>query len=263
MELACWGRGSDAHLPPTAPHAITNRVSRCALAARRVPTRVTDVAAFDLDGTLTEGGSVFAFLSAVVGRGPVLAASSALAVPLARAALAGGTVADDTKERLFVRVLAGVPLADAEAKAAEFGQHHVEAELRSDVVARLEQHRRRGDRIVLVSASPALYVRVIAGLLGADHAIATELDHRQGALTGRYLGKNCRGEEKIRRLRAWIAAETDDTGRLWAYGNSRGDLRMLSAADYGVSVAKLGPLSRLRHFPNLQATEATLTKELP
>ena len=31
---------------------------------------MTDVAAFDFDGTLTDGGSVFGFLAAVVGRRP-------------------------------------------------------------------------------------------------------------------------------------------------------------------------------------------------
>ena len=38
---------------------------------------------------------------------------------------------------------------------------------------------------------------------------------------------------------------------LWAYGNSRGDLRLLNAADHGVDAGRLGPLGRLRHFPRL------------
>jgi phosphoserine phosphatase len=41
---------------------------------------------------------------------------------------------------------------------------------------------------------------------------------------------------------------------LWAYGNSRGDLRMLRAADTGVNVGKLGALGRLRDFPGLEDT---------
>ena len=38
---------------------------------------------------------------------------------------------------------------------------------------------------------------------------------------------------------------------LWAYGNSRGDLRLLNAADHGVDAGRLGPLGRLRRFPRL------------
>ena len=73
-----------------------------------------DVAAFDFDGTLTDGGSVFGFLSALCGRGTVMAAAVALAPRLVHAAVAGGTVADRTKELLFERVLAGVAFDRAE-----------------------------------------------------------------------------------------------------------------------------------------------------
>ena len=57
---------------------------------------MTDVAAFDFDGTLTDGGSVFDFLAAVAGRKTVLRATAGLAPRLAHAALTGGTVADQT-----------------------------------------------------------------------------------------------------------------------------------------------------------------------
>ena len=42
-----------------------------------------------------------------------------------------------------------------------------------------------------------------------------------------------------------------DQPELWAYGNSRGDLRLLRAADHGVDAGLLGPLGRLRRFPRL------------
>ena len=42
---------------------------------------------------------------------------------------------------------------------------------------------------------------------------------------------------------------------VWAYGNSRGDLRMLRAADVGVNVGRLGRLGRLRRFPGLGTTD--------
>ena len=43
---------------------------------------------------------------------------------------------------------------------------------------------------------------------------------------------------------------------LWAYGNSRGDLRLLNAADHGVDAGRLGPLGRLRRFPRLSEVAA-------
>ena len=50
-----------------------------------------------------------------------------------------------------------------------------------------------------------------------------------------------------------MRAEGIDTSEatVWAYGNSRGDLRLLAAADHGVDAGKLGKLGRLARFPRL------------
>jgi len=217
---------------------------------------VPDVAAFDFDGTLTHGGSVFDFLSAVAGRAAVARASVQLAPRLAHAALAGGEVADATKEELFTRVLRGVDADHLDRVASEFAVGHLAGHVRPEVRRRLDWHRGRGDRVVVVSASPDAYIRVAAERMGAHGSIATLLEvDDAGRVTGRYEGDNCRGEEKIRRLRLWMADADLADARLWAYGNSRGDLRMLRAADTGVNVGRLGGLGRLRDFPGLGDTD--------
>jgi enoyl-CoA hydratase len=209
----------------------------------------------DADGTLTNGGSVFDFLTAVSGRQAVLRASAALAPRLAHAAVVGGAVADATKEELFVRVLSGVDAAYLDQVGAEFAIDHLAAHIRPEVRRRLDWHRGRGDDVVVVSASLDAYIRVAAGRLAADGAIATRLEvDGDGRLTGRYDGGNCRGEEKIRRLRLWMADAGLEGARLWAYGNSRGDLRMLRSADTGVDVGRLRRIGRLRDFNGLDKT---------
>jgi len=215
---------------------------------------MVDVAAFDFDGTLTNGGSVFDFLAAVSGHRTVMRAVVALAPRMAHAALVGGTVADDTKEELFVRVLAGVEARFVEQVGGEFAVSHLAAHVRPEVRRRLDWHRGRGDRVVVVSASLDAYVTVAAERLAADGAVATRLAVVDGRLTGHYDGANCRGEEKIRRLRLWMADAGLEDARLWAYGNSRGDLRMLRAADTGVDVGRLGRFGRLREFKGLDET---------
>ncbi len=107
-----------------------------------------------------------------------------------------------------------------------------------------------------MSASPELYVGKAGDVLGADGVVATRLAVVDGLLTGRYDGANCRGEEKLRRLREWVDHTDAGPGPLWAYGNSRGDLRMLRAADVGVNVGRLGRLGRLRAFPGLEGSRA-------
>jgi phosphatidylglycerophosphatase C len=216
------------------------------------PANLSDLAAFDFDGTLTEGGSVFDFLSVLTGRRTVLAATARLAPRLAHAALVGGPAADRTKERLFEQVLAGVTVERFDEVAATFAREHVARHLRVPVKRRLDWHLGRGDRVVIVSASPEAYVRVAGAILGASGSVGTRLAvDGDGRLTGRYQGANCRGAEKLRRLRQWIDDHGAQPARVWAYGNSRGDLRMLNAADVGVNVGRLGALGALRSFPDL------------
>ncbi len=214
-----------------------------------------DVAAFDFDGTLTRGGSVFGYLTALRGKSAVLEAIVALGPRLARAAITGGSAADRTKEDVFIRVLSGTRADDAARVATRFGREHLRGHLRPEVSRRLDWHLGRGDRVVIVSASPELYVAVAGTQLGVHEVIATRLEvDGTGRLTGRYDGANCRGEEKLRRLHRSIGQLGSPPDRLWAYGNSRGDLEMLEAADIGIDVGMLGRLGRLRTFPRLEET---------
>jgi phosphatidylglycerophosphatase C len=214
------------------------------------------VAVFDFDGTLTRGGSVFPFLVKVRGLLPVLLAVGRDLPGLVRAALFSGNAADRFKETLFTRLLSGIPAERVDRVAASFAESHLAARIRPEMKGRLEWHRARGHWTVVVSASPECYVKVAAAALGADAALATRLQTGGGLLTGRFEGKNCRGTEKYARLTGWLRSEgLSGTGStpavLWAYGNSRGDLRLLAVADHGVDAGRLGRLGSLRRYPRL------------
>jgi phosphatidylglycerophosphatase C len=225
------------------------------------------VAAFDLDGTLTDGGSVFKWLSHVAGRAAAMRASVKMSPRLGWAALKSGSAADTTKEDLFTALLRGRPLIAVEEASRIFAEDHLKSHLRTDTKARLDWHLAKGHQVVLVSASPELYVARIADLIGAQGVVATKLSSDpQGNLTGRYDGKNCRGTEKFSRVTTWMRSEgllgsSEQSPVLWAYGNSRGDLRLLRAADHGVSCARLGMLSKLSQFPSLADTVARTPTE--
>jgi phosphatidylglycerophosphatase C len=223
--------------------------------APRPATRT--VAAFDFDGTLTSGGSVLPFLVSLRGLWPVVRVVAALAPKLARSALVGGTAADEAKEQMFTRLLGGLPTELVNDRSVIFAERHLARHLRQDARLRLQWHQRQGHHVVIVSASPECYVRHAGELLGVDGVLATRLAVGGGGLlTGGYEGKNCRGAEKYARLVVHLRANGllgggDDQPELWAYGNSRGDLRMLRAADHGIDAGLLGPLGRLRRFPRL------------
>ena len=209
------------------------------------------VAAFDLDGTLSEGGSVFKWLRFLRGDRATYLASASLALPLLVGAIRSGRWADRAKERLFHKLIAGLDLADVRDRSRIFAVEHFERHGRDWMLARLRWHLQEGHSVVLVSASPQIYVDMVAEMLDTSGGLGTRLavDARD-RLTGSYLGQNCRGKEKMRRLAEWIE-ESHPPGApvIYAYGNSRGDRRMLGAATYPYDVGRLGPLGALRHFP--------------
>ncbi|CAN5241643.1 hypothetical protein BH09PSE1_BH09PSE1_28660 [soil metagenome] len=87
----------------------------------------------------------------------------------------------------------------------------------------------KGAHRVIVTASPEETVRPFARRLGAEGLLGTSLvfdaDDR---VTGAFAGPNCRGEEKVRRLRA---AFGDDVTITAAYGDTSGDTEMLAMAE--------------------------------
>jgi phosphatidylglycerophosphatase C len=220
------------------------------------------VAAFDLDGTLSEGGSVFKWLRFLCGSRSTYFSAIRLAGPLLVGAIRSGPAADHAKERLFQRLLVGRDVEDVTNASRIFALHHLSEEARPHVVARLNWHLQQGHDVVIVSASPQIYVDVVAENLNAAGALGTRLAvDARGKLSGSYLGRNCRGREKLRRLNEWIEVRHPGaTPVLYAYGNSRGDRRLLQNANFPFDAGKLGPLGSLRHFPRLKrASSETLT----
>jgi phosphatidylglycerophosphatase C len=224
-------------------------------------TETATVAAFDFDGTVTRGASTVSFLIAVRGLLPVAVALTLTLPKLVRAAVLSGSAADDYKELLFVRLLRGMADEDLSRKGRDFAEDHLRLRLRPEVRRRIEWHRQRGHRVVLVSASVEHYIGPAGEILDVDGVLATRLAVDAGGIvSGRFDGKNCRGAEKYARVVGWMRANgLSGAGRtqavLWAYGNSRGDEWLLGAADHAIDAGRLGRFGALRRFPTLASLD--------
>jgi phosphatidylglycerophosphatase C len=194
------------------------------------------LAAFDLDGTLTRRDSLLPFFLRAIGAQRTYAAIVASTLPLARAAALRGPHRDIAKAAVLRRALAGLPLGPLAEAAESFADHVVAHRLRPEIRARVDWHRAEGHELVLVSASPELYVAPIGRRLGFDEVLATRLEvDTEGRLTGRLEGPNCRGPEKVSRLRQW-RGETIEVA--YAYGDSAGDREMLALATTPILVRR-------------------------
>ncbi len=189
------------------------------------------VAAFDVDGTLTVRDCVRPFLQRVGGRRGLLLA--VLRRPVASLVGAARRDRDRLKEVVVGGVMRGRSVAEVTALGESFAKEVYASWLRSDTLARLRWHQHAGHRVVLVSASLGPYLHPLGQSLGVDGVLCAE-PRREGDGV-RYAdgldGPNCRRAEKVRRLDAWL----DDAGAapafVWAYGDSSGDTELLARAD--------------------------------
>ena len=101
-------------------------------------------------------------------------------------------------------------------------------------LAVVEAHRAAGDHLVLLSASPDLYVPLIGRLLGFERTLCTELEWQGDRLDGGLKTANRRGEEKLVCL-TWLREQYRNLPII-AYGNSASDLDHLRQADRALLV---------------------------
>lgn len=194
------------------------------------------VAAFDVDHTLTNKDCVVPFLREVAGWHLYIGLVWRV-LPLSRALF---TRDRDRVKAIATRVaLAGRSIEQVDAKALGFASRVFPAWLREDTVRRLRWHHSQGHKVVLVSASYSLYLKYLGKLLGCDAVMGTECETNAGSkFTGSLVGANCRGAEKERRLREWLDGEGFGSYVLYAYGDSAGDDQMLAMADHAFRITK-------------------------
>jgi phosphatidylglycerophosphatase C len=191
------------------------------------PQAFRPLVAFDFDGTLTDRDSFTAFLAWRAGRAKYLSSLAALAP-------AGvGYVFNRDRGRLKAaavrRFLAGMTQGELAAAAQAFASERGRALLRPDAVRAWRRWQGEGARLVIVTATPDIIVAPVARALGADQLIGTKLAFdATGRVTGAFDGANCRGPEKVRRLRE---AFGEDVALEAAYGDTDGDREMLALAE--------------------------------
>lgn len=187
---------------------------------------MSTLALFDLDGTITRSDTMLSFLRMVKGQvaGGLLLAG---VLPAWCGGKLGLCPADQAKRELVRRAFGGQATAPLLAAATRFTAEVMPGLLRPAALERLAWHQAQGHHVVIVTASCSLWTGPWCRAHGLQ-LIATEMEVSEGRYTGRLSTPNCKGEEKVRRIRAqW----PDLPGReVYAYGDTPSDRPMLGLA---------------------------------
>ena len=202
------------------------------------------VAAFDVDNTLTVRDCVIPFMRRVAGSAGFLRACSSQPLQLAKMVLQRDR--DSIKAHFVEKIFAGRDVDGVQQLGVEFANHVVNSWMREDVAHRMRWHQAQGHVVVLVSASLEPYLQPFGDLCEVDAVLCTRLEESKGEFTGKMVGSNCRGEEKLRRLHEWLEASgLPKDALVYAYGDSSGDAALLAAAPQGVLVKKIDNIGEL------------------
>jgi len=183
--------------------------------------------AFDFDGTLTVEDSFTAFLKWRAG--PLRWAFGCLRLTPSGIGYLFHRNRGRIKSAAIREFLKGVKRETLEAEARTFAEIAAPCLFRPDAIMAWRRWRASGAKTIIVTASPDMIVAPFARGLGCDRLIGSAIafDKDDRAL-GLLAGPNCRGPEKVRRLRE---AYGEDVRLTAAYGDTSGDREMLKIAD--------------------------------
>ena len=182
------------------------------------------VYAFDFDGTLTTRDTLLVFICYAKGTRAFLWGflRHAHLLVLMKLRLYPNWKA---KQRVFSYFFKGMTLEEFDALCRQFAADHREL-LRPEGVKVLQQAQADGAEVLIVSASIDNWVQPF---FPDVKVVGTQVEVKNGCLSGRFLTQNCYGEEKVRRI---LAIYPDRSAyHLTAFGDSRGDIGRLVACE--------------------------------
>ena len=187
---------------------------------------------FDFDGTLTTRDTLLEFIKYAKGTSrflmvfliysPLLVLMKLHLYPNWKA-----------KQKVFAHLFEGMRIEKFDKLCQEFAETRQHL-LRPQGIQRVHEALAAGDQVFIVSASIDNWVRPFFHVRGLDavEVLGTQVEVRDGKLTGRFLSRNCYGAEKVRRITAALPQDRQ-AYTIEAFGDSRGDKEMLSFADQG------------------------------
>ncbi len=186
------------------------------------------LALFDFDGTLTDKDTLSEFIKFFCKQINRKYLKSFLHLPIWLFHKLGVISNQRARRELIKMYFRGTSTEIMSEIVEEFIAQRLPQFLNPNALAKLQWHKEQGHDIVIVTATPGMWIRGWA--YDQDiRVLATELEVHNGFYTGKFATKNCNGAEKVRRIRASL--RLTEYNYIYAYGNSKGDKQMLDLAD--------------------------------
>ncbi len=182
----------------------------------------------DFDGTLMKGDIFAAYLKFRL-KEPKVLLRLPLAIPFFLLFKLGLLDNERAKQGLFRSLFAGERVFDFRSRAEDFWLERGLG-LNPLIEEHIQTHRKNQAEFWIVSANFEPIIASFCKRAGAYSYLCTQLEEREGKLSGKFAGPNCYGHEKVNRLEQHFP-DRNQFAKVYAYGDSAGDIPMLRWAD--------------------------------
>ncbi|WP_253200234.1 HAD-IB family hydrolase [Clostridium estertheticum] len=113
-------------------------------------------------------------------------------------------------KKTFIRFIDGIEENDMKKIVKEFYEKRLSKILYKDAIDTIKKMKKQGYKIYLISASAEFYLSELYNIKEVDKVIGTRFIKENGLHRNQILGENCKGEEKVKRLKEVLLKENID-----------------------------------------------------
>ncbi len=194
------------------------------------------LAIFDLDNTLIGGDSDYLWGQFVCEQGIVDAAQFSALNDQFYADYKSGNLDINAYLRFALGPLKGQSRETLDRWHAQFMQSAIAPVMLPKAARLIDNHRDRGDELLIITATNRFITEPIAQALGIPDILACEPETVDGKYTGEPTGIPSYKEGKITRLREWLEGRSTSLEGAYFYSDSHNDLPLLELVDKPVAV---------------------------
>ena len=158
------------------------------------------LAIFDIDYTITKSETLMELFKYVI-------KNDKRNIRFLPRAIYGGSmyvlgIYDERKvKEKFLKFIDGIKEQDLSKLVKSFYEEKLKTIVYDDALKMMKKLKNEGYDIYLISASPEFYINEFYNIKEVDKIIGTKFNFSDGIFTRKMEGENCKGEEKVRRLK--------------------------------------------------------------
>lgn len=187
-----------------------------------------NLALFDFDGTITKKDSFEDFIDFVRQKHKLIILKSIPLIPIAILHGIGLIPMGRFVEIFMTFFFKGWKKTYFDELAISYANTKLSKIVRHEALEEINKHKSNGDKIVIVTAS---FDSWLSGWCQENETelICSHMEIKDGLITGKLRGEYCNGVGKVKLIQERF--DLDNYEKVYAYGDSSGDIPMLELAD--------------------------------